>query len=318
MKEHEFSFISFQDQLEIKGTIVLPEKAVGILQLVHGMSEHRRRYLPFMRTMAKRGWICVIHDHRGHGESVRDASDYGHFHDDTATYIVEDVHQLTYLMKKKYQGLPYVLFGHSMGSLVVRNCIKKYDYELDALIVCGSPSKNPLAIVGQLLAHVMMKWKGDYYRSPLIQRIAFGSYNKRFHHVESENSWICSHPEVVRDYDNDEGCGFVFTLNGFENLFKLIRRTYDEDGWVMLRKDLAILMIAGSEDPCIGNEQKFQNACACLRRVGYLHVEHKLYPGMRHEILNEHGKEEVYEDIAAFVEKNTTYTPSKEEELVKG
>lgn len=318
MKEHEFSFVSFQDQLEIKGTIVIPDQPIGVLQLVHGMSEHRKRYLEVMRWMAEHGWICVIHDHRGHGESVKGMQDYGYFYDQTATYLVEDTHQLTYLMKKKYEGLPYVLFGHSMGSLVVRNYIKKYDYELDALIVCGSPSKNPLAICGQMLAHMMTKWKGDHYRSPLIQKIAFGSFAKKYKHEGSENAWICSNREVVQAYDEDDGCGFVFTLNGFENLFKLMRRTYDEDDWVLLNKQLPILFIAGSDDPCIGSSHKFAQAVDTLRRIGYTNVSSKLYPEMRHEILNEQGKMNVYQDLTTFMEKNTTYSKTEEQELVKG
>ncbi len=129
MIEHTFTFSSFQDQLTIHCLIEIPENPCGILQIVHGMSEHKERYLPFMEAMAKSGWICVIHDHRGHGESVKTKEDLGYFYDTTGTYLMEDVHQLTYLMKQRFPTLPYVLFGHSMGSLLARAYTKKYDYE---------------------------------------------------------------------------------------------------------------------------------------------------------------------------------------------
>lgn len=302
--KEEFQFASFQDQLQISGTIVKPEGEIrGILQLVHGMSEFHERYLPFMEYMAKQGFLCVIHDHRGHGKSVKTKADLGYFYEKSATYIVEDTHQVTYLMKKKYPNLPYFLFGHSMGSLVVRAYTEKYDYELQGLIVCGSPSKNPAALGGQILAQIMAKFKGDHYRSPLIQKMAFGSFSKKFPDAKSENSWICAKEEVVAAYDNDERCGFVFTLNGFENLFRLMRNVYDDEKWVMRNPKLPIYFIAGKEDPCISSEMKFREAGDFMKRLGYKNVKQKLYSGMRHEILNEQEAMLVYQDVLAFIEK---------------
>ena len=305
MIEHTFTFSSFQDQLTIHCLIEIPENPCGILQIVHGMSEHKERYLPFMEAMAKSGWICVIHDHRGHGESVKTKEDLGYFYDTTGTYLMEDVHQLTYLMKQRFPTLPYVLFGHSMGSLLARAYTKKYDYELDGLIICGSPSKNRMAWMGNIVAKLMEKWKHAQYRSPMIQHLAFSKNEKRFHE-ESPNAWICSDHNVVKAYDDDTACGFVFTLNGFQNLFTLISNVYDEDNWKLLNKQLPIFFIAGSDDPCIVNINKFHEAVRFMEKLGYEHVSSKLYPQMRHEILNERGKEEVYEDIQAFLKSVKT------------
>ena len=299
----QFSFLSFQDQLEIKGLIMTPNEPIGVLQIAHGMCEHKERYIPFMEAMTKKGWICVIHDHRGHGESVKTQEDLGYFYDKSGTYVVEDVHQVTYLMKKRFPNLPYVLFGHSMGSLIVRAYTKKYDYELDALVVCGSPSKNALVNVALLLTSLIARFKGDHYRSPLIQKLAFGSFAKRFSQEKSENCWICSDGEVVRQYDNDPKCGFIFTANGFLSLWNVLKKVYDEDGWIMLKPKLPILFIAGAQDPCIVNAQKFHKAYSFMRKVGYSTVQSKLYPNLRHEILNEPIKEEIYADIDAFLKE---------------
>lgn len=300
--KEDFTFISFQDQLPIHALVMKPETPVkAVVQLVHGMSEHKERYVPFMEYVCKQGYVCVIHDHRGHGESVKSKEDVGYFYEKSGMYMIEDAHQLTYEMKKRYPDLPYYLFGHSMGSLVVRGYTKKFDYELDGLIVCGSPSKNPAALAGQLLVQVMSKFKNDRYRSPLIQKMAFGTYNKKFPEAKSPNSWICSDEAVVQAYDADDLCGFVFTLNGFENLFRLMRYVYDDDKWLMRNKKLPILFIAGKEDPCIASEMQFEQAHDFMKFVGYRHVQAKLYPGMRHEILNEPGHLEVYEDVLQFL-----------------
>lgn len=303
MMLEQFSFLSFQDQLEIKGLIMRSDEPIGILQIAHGMCEHKERYLPFMEAMAKKGWICVIHDHRGHGESVKSPEDLGYFYDKSGTYVVEDVHQVTYLMKKRFGHLPYVLFGHSMGSLIVRAYTKKYDYELDALVVCGSPSNNALVNAGLLLTSFIARWKGDHYRSRLIQKLAFGSFAKRFPHEQSENCWICSDAQVVKQYDDDPKCGFIFTANGFLSLWNVLKRVYDADGWTMLKPKLPILFIAGGDDPCIVNAQKYHKAYSFMRKVGYTSVRSKLYPKLRHEILNEPIREEIYADIDAFLKE---------------
>lgn len=318
VNEHEFSFQSFQDGLMIKGTLLIPDQPIGILQIVHGMSEHRQRYFPFMRQMAEAGWICAIHDHRGHGESVKSSDDYGYFYDRSGTYMVEDTHQLTYLMKGDYPDLPYVLFGHSMGSLVVRAYAKKYDYELDGLIVCGSPSKNRMAFAGQLLASMLTWIKGDHYRSPLLQKLAFGSYIRGFADERSENAWLCSDRSVVAAYDKDPACGFTFTLNGFLSLFRLMRYTYDPEDWKLLNKEMPIFFIAGEDDPCILDVEKFKEAYKFMAFLGYQHVSDKLYHGMRHELLNERKKDVVIEDIAQFLKTCADEQKQSEKEPVQG
>ena len=149
------------DKLPLAVTITLPEENVpvrGIVQISHGMAEHKERYYPFMEFLANNGYIGVINDHRGHGDSVKSEDDLGYFYDTTATYIIEDLHQITQEIKKEYPDLPVYLFGHSMGSLVVRCYLKHYDNDIDKLIVCGSPSKNSAAGLGIVLVKIMAKF----------------------------------------------------------------------------------------------------------------------------------------------------------------
>lgn len=300
----EFTLISEQDQQIISAVKVIPDTPViGVIQLVHGMAEHKERYLPFMTYLAQHGYVCVMHDHRGHGKSVVSNNDLGYFHDKNGTYLIEDIHTLCQLMKQQYPDVPYFLFGHSMGSLLVRCFCKRYDDEIDALVVCGSPSENKAAKAGKLLVKAMEKVKGEHYRSDLIQHMAFGAHQKAFPKGESENVWLCSDQSVVKAYDEDPLCGFVFTLNGFENLFTIMMEVYDAHGWKMKHKALPIRFIAGGDDPCIVNEAKFKEAAGFMKTLGYENVTARLFEGKRHEILNEDIKEEVYEDVLAFYDK---------------
>lgn len=296
-KKEELTIKSNYDGLELGLSIRTPDKPTGVIQLVHGMAEHRERYFDFMDYCAEEGLATVIHDHRGHGDSVVSPEDYGYFGPNGVDSIIQDVHQVTELMRERHPNLPLTLFGHSMGSLVVRCYIKEYDRDIDGLIVCGSPSKQLGSDVGVVIAKVLQRFQGEKHRSDFINKLAFGKNNKKFDEAISPNSWIVSDPAVVAAYDADERDGFVFTLNGFETLFTLMNRAYSKKGWSVQNPNLPILFIAGADDPCIISEKQFNKAVNFLRKRGYHDVDSKLYPHMRHEILNELDKEQVWADV---------------------
>lgn len=302
MQREEFTIKSQHDNLELGTSLRIPSQPRGILQLVHGMAEHRERYHDFMDYCAEQGLIVIIHDHRGHGTSVRSTDDRGYFYENGITGIIEDVHQITLYVKERFPKLPLTLFGHSMGSLVVRCYMQKYDSDVDGLIVCGSPSKRFGAGAGKIAVQLLSLPFGKRYRSHFVNSLAFSGYNKKFGKVTSPNSWIVSDPAVVEAYDADERDGFTFTLNGFAVLFGLAKKAYEKQGWVMQNPQVPIFFIAGADDPCIISEKDFAKAVKFMRDRGYKDVTSKLYPGMRHEILNETHKAEVWSDIIKFID----------------
>ena len=298
-----FKITSKQDGLELGVTTVVPDTEIkGIIQIAHGMSEHRQRYLAFMQYCAAQGFVCVIHDHRGHGESIRSKQDYGYLYEHGADYIVEDLFQVTLFIKEQYPKLPLFLLGHSMGSLIVRVFIKKHDDAINGLIVCGSPSYNKMVGIAKRLTVLIGTFKNDHYRSNMLQQMTFGSHNKKFRPAASKNDWLCTVKQEVEKYDLDEACGFVFTVNGFYNLFVIMQQTYSKTGWAIKNKNLPVLFIAGSEDPCITDKTHFKNAQQHLVNVGYCNVTSKMYEGKRHEILNEDIKQQVYQDIIDWID----------------
>ena len=302
MKTEHISFVSKQDELVLAGLIIAPEYPKAVLQLAHGMCEHKERYIPFMEYMAEQGFACVIHDHRGHGRSVKSISDLGYFYENGAEALVEDMYQVLEETKKRYPGLPYILMGHSMGSLGVRCFAKKYDGDIDALIVCGSPSANDMVDFGIGLVRLLKKCKGGYGKSRLMDYIVTGNCNKVFAKENLKSSWITSDRAVVEAYNADPYCNYTFTLNGYEALLLLMKNTYTKKGWMMSKNELPIHFIAGAKDPYITNASKFESAVQFLRDRGYRNVTAKLYEGMRHEVLNEKNKAIVYKDVVRFCE----------------
>ena len=298
MTTNTYTIPASSDGLKLSILTVTPDQAPkAVVQLVHGMCEHKERYLPLMEYLASRGYICVINDLRGHGESVLDKADLGYFYKGGWKALVEDEKWVTDWIKTKYENLPVMLFGHSMGSLVVRCYCKKHDDAIKGLIVCGSPSANPAVGLGKALALCIRAVNGWRYRSPMLVSMTTGTYARKFKKEASPNSWICTDPTVVEAYDADPLCGFPFTVNGYYGLFNLLQHTYSVEGWQLRNKTLPILFIAGAKDPCIESLKKFSRASALLREVGYANVNSKVYPGMRHEIHNEAGKQAVWEDI---------------------
>lgn len=294
MKEHLTIHSSF-DNLPLDVIIMSPSHPKGIIQISHGMCEHKERYIDFMTYLNQQGYVCCIYDHRGHGKSVFNKNDLGYFYNNGHIGIVEDLHQITTMIKQRYPLLPLYLFGHSMGSLIVRCYLKKYDKEIDGLFVCGSPSYNSATSVGIKLTRLMKKIKGDHYRSSFIQHIGFDAFNKNFE--DKKNSWICSNTHVVDEYNNDPLCSYIFTVQGFESLFLLMKETYDPNHWKLSNPNVPIHFIAGENDPCITNTNKFNKAVQFMKDVGYQQTTSKLFKHMRHEILNEKKKNIVYQHV---------------------
>ena len=292
------------DNLPLAVAVFEPEGEVkGIVQFAHGMAEHKERYFGFMEYLAEAGYASIINDHRGHGASVKSTDDLGYFYDETATYIVEDIHQLTEYIKERIPGVPVCLFGHSMGSIVARQYLKEYDKDIDKAVICGAPGKNPVVGVAKLLIKIQTKQHGDRYRSPLMYNLSVGGYSKKLPNAETECDWLTVNKENVKAYIEDPLCGFKFTLNGYKNLIGLLAAIFEKDGWKVAKKDMPIFFIAGSEDPVIEKESLWLASQEFLTKQGYTNVSGKLYKGLRHEILLEDSKEEVYSDVLEFLQK---------------
>ncbi len=301
--DNHIQILSKTDGLALSVMEVIPEgKPWCILQLVHGMCEYKERYLPFMKYLADRGVLCVIHDHRGHGMSVRRPADLGYTYGGGAEAVVQDIRQVTAHLRQKWGGeLPLVLFGHSMGSLAVRAYLQKNDHLVDAVILCGSPSKNPFLKAGQMAAWIEGKTLGKRYRSRLLKALSFGAWAAKFPGEGSSCAWICSDPEVVREYEKSRLCGFSFTADGYQTLFELMERAYSNKGWNCKNPGLPVLFISGGDDPCMGNVRKFKKTLDHLRMQGYFNVRGRVYPGLRHELLNEYEKEKIYRNCYCFI-----------------
>lgn len=293
------SIKSSSDGLSLALAYSLPNGDVrGIIQFSHGMAEHKERYYPFMEFLSSKGYICVIHDHRGHGGSVKSTDDLGYFYTNDINYIVDDLLDVTKYTKSKFKCDNYYMFSHSMGTLVARCYMQKYDKEINKIVLCGTPTYNKLAPLALTMAEISNVF-GSRKRDNFLDKLTFNSFNKGY---DYKNAWLSKSKKNVDNYNKDNLCGFTFTTNGFINLYKLQIGSFNDKLFKCQNKDLKILMIAGSDDPVIGNEKLFKRLKEFLTNVGYQNIESKLYNSLRHEIFNEDEYNEIYQDVLNFIE----------------
>lgn len=304
VKKEEFLFDSRDGKTKIHAVRWIPEgKICCILQIVHGMAEYVERYEEFAMYLAKKGIMVTGEDHLGHGKSVPEHGTYGYFcEQDPATVVVRDVHRLKKMNQEEYPGIPYVILGHSMGSFVLRNYLFRYGTGIQGAIVCGTGSQpRALVKVCLFLEWVQQLFLGSTHVAGMIDRMAFGSYNKRIPDAKTKSDWLCTDETVVQKYVEDPQCGFTFTLNGFRTLFTLLDRLNCEDNLKRMPSELPVWFIAGKEDP-VGNYGKgVHKAQEDFQRVGMERTALKLYENLRHEILNEPIRHEIYEEIVSWL-----------------
>ena len=281
----------------------------GVLQLHHGMVEYIDRYEPFARLAAGQGWLVVGMDFIGHGDSVSDATQLGHTGlalPPGRNVLLDDMDSLRRRTQQQWPGLPYVMFGHSMGSFALRGYLAERGDGLAGAIICGTGAM-PAAMIG--LAKVVLGGLGLVqrrdHRSELFAALSVGAYNKPFEKAggaRTKFDWLSRDNEQVDKYVADPRCGGTFTLAADRVLMDAIARANAPSAYAGLPKDLPLLLISGSADP-VGDMGRGATAVAdAYRAAGVRDVSAKLYPQARHELLNELNRAEVMRDVLAWMD----------------
>lgn len=275
----------------------------GVVQIVHGMAEHVERYEPFAEWLCTRGFVVCANDHVGHGKSVATEADLGHLPLGSGEdVLVEDVHTLRGKVCERYPSAPYAIFGHSMGSFVTRVYLTRHAKGVAAAVVCGTGQQPRIQSgAGKLLTSLIAKLRGQRHVSGLVTSMGVGAYSKAIKGARTGVDWISTDPEVVDAYVADPLCGQDFTVGGYHTLACLVADATDEAQARKVPSRLPMLFIAGAEDPVGSCGEGVKAAVSEYRNAGVRVVEQIIYPGVRHEILNEPIKEQVYADVLNFL-----------------
>lgn len=272
-----------------------------MLQISHGMCEYFKRYSEFAAYLSRRGILVFGHDHLGHGDSAPNEESLGFTAaGGGADFLVEDVHNLSVCMANEYPDVPLVLFGHSMGSFIAREVIARYGEDYRAAIFCGTGGPDMPTGAGKALASFLMKLFGEHHRSKLLKGISFAGYNKKYDVRETSVDWLTRDRSVVRRYLHDPFCNYVFTLRAYHDLFTLVEWVSKKSWAERMPKNIPVLVVSGMMDPVGSWGIGVAKVADRLSDAG-VNTTLRLYPDMRHEILNEIGKEQVWEELELWL-----------------
>lgn len=302
----EFTFPSQDGLHQIHAAEWLPGQGAprAVVQLVHGISEYILRYDEFARYLADHGFAVVGHDHLGHGGTARDRREYGFLAErDGWDLLARDVRALRLATGARFPGLPYFLLGHSMGSFVARTCLIRWPGMVDGCILSGTGQEAPaLVALGKLLCAVLAKVRGPRYVSPLVTALSLGAYNRQFKPNRTGADWICRDEAVVDAYVADPLCNFFPTVGMNRDMMGGLQFIAKPEHLDRMDPDTPVYFFAGDRDPVGANGAGVKKVVGFFQAAGVKDVSLRLYPGGRHEMLNEINKQEVYTHVLAWLE----------------
>ena len=273
----------------------------AVVKCIHGMEEYQDRYMSFAEYLQEAGYTVVTANLRGHGP---DAPKLSHIADrEGHQRLLEDEEAILNDIHAQWPGVPVILFGHSMGTIIARVFLQKFSREFHKAVLSGYPNPNGAAGVGIVLTDLIASFKGADGYSKVVDGMVLGPFSKAVPDAKTPQDWLSVNPDNVRRYIEDPLCGARFTLGSYNALFHLIRMMDSPELYEDVWKELPILMISGKDDPCTGGEKGRADSENRLRRAGFRELEIVTLEGMRHEILNEKNRKEVYRRILEFMDK---------------
>lgn len=279
-------------------------KPRAVVQILHGIAEHVERYDAFAEFLNRNGILVVAEDHMGHGKSIGNKGIRGYFHGGWFSAI-EDSVKLLKMTAEEFPDVPYILFGHSMGSFMARTILAKNpELPLTGAIICGT-GWQPAALlkVAGPLCKTICKFTDETKPNEFLDGVIFGSYNKKVEHPRTNKDWLTRDAKIVDAYIADPLCGFVASAGLLRDMLLGITYIQKAESIAAMKKTLPCLFIAGGDDP-VGNYGKgVEESAQAFRNAGMEQVSCKIYPLCRHEILNEINRDEAFTDVLEWILK---------------
>ncbi|MBO4419746.1 MAG: lysophospholipase [Oscillospiraceae bacterium] len=283
----------------------IPEgKPRGVIQIVHGISEYIARYDALARVFTDHGFVVVGEDHMGHGGSVSQEIPQGCIAEGWLT-AVSDSYRLLQMTKEEYPDLPYIIYGHSMGSFMARTLLYTHpDAGLAAAVLSGT-GWMPKAVLrsGRAVCLLEGKRKGMNATSSTVDKLMFGSYTKGYENPRTPLDWLTRDEAEVDKYIADPLLGFSASIGLAREMLGGMLMNEDKENLRKMPKNLPVLLVSGDKDPVGSNGKGVRQTWEAFRAAGMQDVRLKLYPDGRHEMHNELNREELHRDVLAFLDE---------------
>lgn len=272
----------------------------GVMFIVHGMVEHSARYQEFAKFMNVNGYYVFSMDLRAHGQTVGSSDQVGIYDGDLSEDIVKDMIFFSDMLIEKYK-LPLIVLGHSYGSFLLQRFIQLYHKHSIAIFTGSACMKGSFEVtMGNLVAKITKAFCGKNAKAKLIYKLSFGKYGKNFEH----KNWLTRDEDKFYAYVADEFCGNVCSANFYVSFFKNLKTIYKTENLKKIDLDKPMLITSGEKDPVGGKNANLVDKLAKMYHdLGVEIVDEKIWEGMRHEILNEVNRLEVYKYIQEFCDE---------------
>lgn len=276
----------------------------AVLQIVHGVSETGARYEGLASLLTQHGYAVYANDHRGHGRTAESLQALGDAGENGFDGIIEDIVLLSTVIEGKHPQVPHYLLGHSMGSFITQKIMCTHAEHFDGFILSGSNGPRGLLRFGEYLAGAQAKIKGPTHRSVLINTVVFGPYSRGFGVIRTPFDWLSRDTQEVDHYISDPYCGQICSARFFREFFQLLRQIHTPEMLSKLVLDKPVYIFSGEEDPVGMHGKGVRNLIDLYRKLGMEHLESKLYPGGRHEMLHEINRDEVASHVLDWLDRH--------------
>jgi alpha-beta hydrolase superfamily lysophospholipase len=272
--------------------------------IVHGMAEHGGRYARLASFLAERGMESWVPDNRGHGLTARGPGELGFMAERGGFLrVIEDLEGLSSKMKAELPGIPLFLLAHSLGSLMAQGIMARSGSEYSGVLLSGTAGPgNPVVVPGAIIGKVIRALKGPRARSPFLNAMALGSYNDAFKPPRTAFDWLSRDEAEVDAFLRDPLCGYVCSVSYYIDLAEGLSFIHTRDAMARIPKNLPVYLFAGSADPVGAASGYLDKLVDAYARLGIEDIEKRIYPGARHETLNETNRAEVMSDCAEWLE----------------
>jgi len=280
----------------------------AIVLISHGMAEHGARYARLAAILTAHHYAVYVPDHRGHGHTPASSADLGHYADDDGwEKVVSDLHEVLDAAKARHPGVPVFLLGHSMGSYIARGLAFRRGDALAGLLLSGTTHDHPLAYQApRVIVAAERARLGKRGKSAIVKKLTFDAFNKRFEPARTPCDWLSRDPAEVDKYVNDPLCGFECTTQLWWDLLGGMVEMCTPRNVARMPKTLPIYVLAGERDPVNNRLAGIRKLQAALETAGIESVTCRVYPGARHELLNETNRDEITKDLVAWLDSQLT------------
>lgn len=279
------------------------DKPKANVVIVTGMEEYALRYDDFAQFLNANGYNVYSVDHYGQGLTAGDEEHLGIVPKSFFSKSVKNIDDI--VTSCRVSLLPTYIFAHSMGSFMLQDYIQRFTDHVNKVVICGSngPNAKLSYAAGKLLAKITMTKKTRDQKAKFMDNFIFGMYAKAVKNRKTKSDWLSYNEANVEKYIADPYCGYGSSKGFYYEFMKGCNRLYKGKFLKKIRKDMHVLLVAGQDDPVGAKGKGVEKLAKLYKRLGLENVECKIYPHMRHEILNEEGRQEVYDDIVHFLDQ---------------